>query len=113
MLNRQNTIEKIYFSIGEVSEMFQVNASLLRFWEKEFPQLQPRKNTRGNRMYSKKDIELFTQIHQLVREKGFTLEGAKNALKRKDDAVTKLVVVERLQLVRQKLVDLSVAVQGQ
>lgn len=113
MLNRQNTIEKIYFSIGEVSEMFQVNASLLRFWEKEFPQLQPRKNTRGNRMYSKKDIELFTQIHQLVREKGFTLEGAKNALKRKDDSVTKLVVVERLQLVRQKLVDLSVAVQGQ
>ena len=113
MLNRQNTIEKIYFSIGEVSEMFQVNASLLRFWEKEFPQLQPRKNTRGNRMYSKKDIELFTQIHHLVREKGFTLEGAKNALKRKDEAVSKHVVVERLQLVRQKLVDLSVAVQGQ
>ncbi len=113
MLNRQNTIEKIYFSIGEVSEMFQVNASLLRFWEKEFPQLQPRKNTRGNRMYSKKDIELFTQIHQLVREKGYTLEGAKNALKRKDDAISKLVVVERLQLVRQKLVDLSIAVQGQ
>jgi DNA-binding transcriptional MerR regulator len=113
MLNRQNTIEKIYFSIGEVSEMFQVNASLLRFWEKEFPQLQPRKNTRGNRMYSKKDIELFTQIHLLVREKGYTLEGAKNALKRKDDAVSKLVIVERLQLVRQKLVDLSVAVQGQ
>jgi DNA-binding transcriptional MerR regulator len=93
--------------------MFQVNASLLRFWEKEFPQLQPRKNTRGNRMYSKKDIELFTQIQLLVREKGYTLEGAKNALKRKDDAVSKLVVVERLQLVRQKLVDLSVAVQGQ
>ena len=113
MLNRQNTIEKIYFSIGEVSEMFQVNASLLRFWEKEFPQLQPRKNTRGNRMYSKKDIELFTQIQLLVREKGYTLEGAKNALKRKDDAVSKLVVVERLQLVRQKLVDLSVAVQSQ
>lgn len=63
-------------------------------------------------MYSKKDIELFTQIHHLVREKGFTLEGAKNALKRKDEAVSKHVVVERLQLVRQKLVDLSVAVQG-
>ena len=75
--------------------------------------MQPRKNTRGNRMYSKKDIELFTQIQLLVREKGYTLEGAKNALKRKDDAVSKLVVVERLQLVRQKLVDLSVAVQGQ
>ena len=112
MLNRQNTIEKIYFSIGEVAEMFQVNASLLRFWEKEFPQLQPRKNTRGNRMYSKKDIDLFTQIHQLVREKGYTLEGAKNALKSKDSAANKLVVVERLQVVRQKLVDLSVSVQG-
>lgn len=93
--------------------MFQVNASLLRFWEKEFPQLQPRKNTRGNRMYSKKDIELFTQIHQLVREKGYTLEGAKNALKKKDDAISQHVVIERLHLVRQKLVDLSIAVQGQ
>lgn len=112
MLNRQNTIEKIYFSIGEVAEMFQVNASLLRFWEKEFPQLQPRKNTRGNRMYSKKDIDLFTQIHQLVREKGYTLEGAKNALKSKDSAAHKLVVIERLQVVRQKLEDLAVSVQG-
>jgi DNA-binding transcriptional MerR regulator len=112
MLNRQNTIEKIYFSIGEVADMFQVNASLLRFWEKEFPQLQPRKNTRGNRMYSKKDIELFSQIQQLVREKGYTLEGAKNALKSKDSAANKLVVLERLQLVRQKLEDLAVSVQG-
>lgn len=112
MLNRQNTIEKIYFSIGEVSDMFQVNASLLRFWEKEFPQLQPRKNTRGNRMYSKKDMELFTQIHHLVREKGYTLEGAKKVLKSKENAASKQVVVERLQLIRKKLEDLNVTVQG-
>lgn len=112
MLNRHTTIEKIYFSIGEVAEMFQVNASLLRFWEKEFPQLQPRKNTRGNRMYSKKDMELFTQIHHLVREKGYTLEGAKKVLKSKENAASKQVVVERLQLIRKKLEDLNVTVQG-
>jgi DNA-binding transcriptional MerR regulator len=107
MLNRTNTIEKIYFSIGEVAEMFQVNTSLLRFWEKEFPQLQPRKNTRGNRMYSKKDIELFTQIHELVREKGFTLDGAKNALKKKEALSDKEVIIQRLQNIRQELVNLQ------
>jgi DNA-binding transcriptional MerR regulator len=76
-------IEKVYFSIGEVAEMFDVNTSLIRFWEKEFPQLQPRKNARGNRVYSKKDVELFEKIHDLVKDKGFTLEGAKNALRKK------------------------------
>jgi DNA-binding transcriptional MerR regulator len=79
-------MEKIYFSISEVAEMFDVNASLLRFWEKEFPQLQPRKNSKGNRIYTKKDIELFKRIHELVRVKGFTLEGAKNALRMKSNA---------------------------
>ena len=79
-------MEKIYFSISEVAEMFDVNASLLRFWEKEFPQLQPRKNSKGNRIYTKKDIELFKRIHELVRVKGFTLEGAKNALRMKSNS---------------------------
>jgi DNA-binding transcriptional MerR regulator len=77
----QRPIEKVYFSIGEVAEMFDVNTSLIRFWEKEFPQLQPRKNARGNRVYSKKDVELFEKIHHLVKDKGFTLDGAKNALR--------------------------------
>jgi DNA-binding transcriptional MerR regulator len=107
MLNRTNTIEKIYFSIGEVAEMFQVNTSLLRFWEKEFPQLHPRKNTRGNRMYSKKDIELFSQIHELVREKGFTLDGAKNALKKKENSSDKEVIIQRLQNIRRELIQLQ------
>jgi DNA-binding transcriptional MerR regulator len=107
MLNRTNTIEKIYFSIGEVAEMFQVNTSLLRFWEKEFPQLHPRKNTRGNRMYSKKDIELFSQIHELVREKGFTLEGAKNALKKKETTSDKDVIIQRLQNIRKELIQIQ------
>ncbi len=107
MLNRTNTIEKIYFSIGEVAEMFQVNTSLLRFWEKEFPQLHPRKNTRGNRMYSKKDIELFTHIHELVRVQGFTLEGAKNALKKKEASADKEVIIQRLHVIRTELLQLK------
>ncbi len=87
--------------------MFQVNTSLLRFWEKEFPQLHPRKNTRGNRMYSKKDIELFTHIHELVRVQGFTLEGAKNALKKKEASADKEVIIQRLQGIRQELLQLK------
>lgn len=83
MLTKTNEIEKRYFSIGEVADMFDVNSSLIRFWEKEFPQLQPKKNNRGNRVYTKKDLELFQKIHHLVKEKGFTLEGAKNALRNK------------------------------
>ena len=109
MLNKTNTIEKIYFSIGEVAEMFQVNTSLLRFWEKEFPQLHPRKNTRGNRMYSKKDIALFSQIHELVRVQGFTLEGAKNALRKKEATSDKEVIIQRLQSIRKELLQLQVA----
>lgn len=87
--------------------MFQVNTSLLRFWEKEFPQLHPRKNTRGNRMYSKKDIELFSQIHELVREKGFTLDGAKNALKKKEHSSDKEVIIQRLQNIRKELIQIQ------
>ncbi|MBS1763668.1 MAG: MerR family transcriptional regulator [Bacteroidetes bacterium] len=74
-------IEKLYYSIGEVAAMFQVNASLLRFWEKEFTILNPRKNTKGDRHYTQKDIESFRVIYQLVKEKGFTLNGAKQYLK--------------------------------
>lgn len=74
-------IEKLYYSIGEVAAMFQVNASLLRFWEKEFTILSPKKNTKGDRHYTQKDIESFRIIYELVKEKGFTLNGAKQYLK--------------------------------
>jgi DNA-binding transcriptional MerR regulator len=99
-------IEKIYYSIPEVAEMFDVNASLLRFWEKEFPQLQPRKNSKGNRMYSKKDIELFKKIHELVRVQGFTLEGAKNALRQKVNETDGAAIQVRLIRVRSELVSI-------
>ena len=73
-------IQKQYFSISEVAKMFGVNASLLRFWEKEFKQIQPKTNARGKRSYRAKDIEVIRSIYVLVKEQGFTLEGAKKAL---------------------------------
>lgn len=73
-------IQKQYFSISEVAQMFGVNASLLRFWEKEFKQIQPKTNARGKRSYRQKDIEVIRSIYVLVKEQGFTLEGAKKSL---------------------------------
>lgn len=108
MLTRTNEIEKLYYSIGEVAEMFEVNSSLIRFWEKEFPQLQPRKNNRGNRVYSKKDLELFSKIHHLVKEKGFTLEGAKNALKKKQHLQDEEATLQsKLLRIRSELVSIA------
>jgi DNA-binding transcriptional MerR regulator len=107
MLTKTTAIEKLYFSIGEVADMFEVNASLIRFWEKEFPQLQPRKNNRGNRVYSKKDIELFRKIHELVKERGYTLEGAKNALRKRTIPDEHEVVIGRLLSIRNQLVSIQ------
>jgi DNA-binding transcriptional MerR regulator len=104
MLTKTTEIEKLYFSIGEVADMFEVNASLIRFWEKEFPQLQPRKNNRGNRVYSKKDIELFSKIHELVKMRGYTLEGAKNALRKRNIPDEHEVIIGRLLSIRNQLV---------
>lgn len=103
MLTRTTEIEKLYFSIGEVADMFEVNASLIRFWEKEFPQLQPRKNSRGNRVYSKKDLELFRRIHELVKERGYTLEGAKNALRKKNEDPAQDMLIHKLLRIRSEL----------
>lgn len=78
---KPKTIEKKYFSIGEVAIMFNVAPSLIRFWEKEFDILKPRKNTKGNRQFTREDIENFKRIYNLVKEKGYTLQGAKDELK--------------------------------
>lgn len=71
---------KVYYNIGEVAKMFNVNTSLLRFWEKEFPQLKPFKNTKKTRYYTKEDIQLIENIYFLVKEKGYTIAGAKQKL---------------------------------
>lgn len=80
MLEQTVELEKIFYSIREVAEMFNVNQSLLRFWEGEFDTLQPRKNKRGDRFYDKEDIETFRQIHQLVKIQGYTLQGARQII---------------------------------
>ncbi len=75
--------DKLYYSIGEVAQMFGVTTSLIRFWETEFPNLRPRKNAKGDRRYTKKEIEELKVVYSLVKEKGFTLQGAKDHLKNK------------------------------
>jgi DNA-binding transcriptional MerR regulator len=76
-----NETKKIYYSIGEVAKLFKVNTSLIRFWEKEFDIIQPQKNKKGNRQFTRKDIDNFHIIYHLVKERGFTLQGAKDKLK--------------------------------
>ncbi|SYZ73673.1 Transcriptional regulator, MerR family [Candidatus Zixiibacteriota bacterium] len=73
--------DKLYYSISEVARMTRLEAYVLRFWEKEFPMLKPRKNRGGNRMYQKHDIELINQIKQLLYKENYTIEGARNRLR--------------------------------
>ena len=73
-------LKKLYYTIGEVAEMFDVNTSLIRFWEKEFKQIKPKKNSKGNRLFTVKDIQTFAKIYQLVKVEGFKLDGAKKML---------------------------------
>ena len=87
---KEQKLTKLYYSIGEVAAFFQVNASLIRFWEKEFQVISPKKNRKGNRLFSPKDIENIEKIYQLVKVRGFTLEGAKNALKLKDEVILEI-----------------------
>jgi DNA-binding transcriptional MerR regulator len=79
-----------------VAEMFDVNASLIRFWEKEFGLVQPKKNKKGNRMFTPKDIVNFNKIYQLVKTNGYTLEGAKRALKSKAPIEKSVEIISNL-----------------
>ena len=105
----QNTDKelKLYYSIGEVAQMFGVNESLLRFWEKEFPQLNPKKAGRNIRQYRKEDIEIVRLIYHLVKERGMTLPGARQRLKdNKENTLRNFEIVERLKSIRQELVNM-------
>ena len=82
---KEKKIEKLYYSISEIADMFSVSQSLIRYWESEFEVLNPRKNGKGNRMFTQKDIGHCRKIYDLVKEKGFTLEGARKKLKDGDE----------------------------
>jgi DNA-binding transcriptional MerR regulator len=101
--------EKLFYTITEVAELFKVNASLIRFWEKEFTFLKPRKTAKGNRSYTKKDIENIKLVYHLVKEKGFTLQGAKEKLKQKPakEINKNLEVIENLTRLKSFLLDLK------
>lgn len=104
---KEPKIEKIYFSISEVAEMLGVNASLIRFWDKEFAILKLQKNKKGNRLFTKEDIQQLRVIYHLVKEKGMTLRGAQSLLQKNREGTTKTgEVVERLIHIRQQLADI-------
>ncbi len=108
MAYKEKEIEKLYHTIGEVSEMLGLNASQIRYWETEFAELKPRKDRKGNRLFTKEDIEIIKLIYHLVKERGFTIEGAKSKLKTGgDDAVKKMKVVESLKKLRSFLEELK------
>lgn len=101
-------MDKIYYSISEVAEMFKINQSNLRFWEKEFDKLKPRRNEKGTRFYTEKDLEIINQIIFLVKDQNLTLKGAKRKITQKMDVVAKQQrIVERLKKVRQELKGIS------
>ncbi|MBL7904263.1 MAG: MerR family transcriptional regulator [Bacteroidales bacterium] len=105
---KKKEIEKVYFRIGEVAEMFKVNASLIRFWEKEFDIIKPYRNKKGNRFFTKEDIKNFYLIYHLVKERGFTLQGAREKLRSNPSETSNHAeVVNRLQQIRSFLLELK------
>lgn len=93
-----NLPDKRYYKIGEVAKAFNLNTSHIRFWEKEFDIIKPKKNAKGNRLFTKEDINNFKLIYNLVKERGFTLEGAKNKLKKNpDDIFNNHEIITRLE----------------
>lgn len=99
---------KLYYTLKEVARHFGVNESLLRFWETEFKIISPRKTAGGTRQYTKEDIESIEIVYHLVREKGLTLEGARQYLKNKqDETARKLQVIRKLEAIKQELEDIQ------
>ena len=100
--------EKLFYSMGEIAELFDVNSSLLRYWELQFAALTPKRNTKGDRIYTPDDIKIIKQIYHLVKEKGLTLEGARRVMKSasKESILERDVeLLERLQKVRAILME--------
>ena len=103
-----NLPDKRYFKIGEVAKAFNVNASLIRFWDKEFDVLKPKKNNKGNRLFTQEDINNLQLIYHLVKEKGFTLDGAKNKLKESPEKITNNhSIIARLQTIKEELTQIK------
>jgi len=106
-MNLESNPQKLFYKIGEIAKEFNVNVSLIRFWEKEFDILKPKKNKKGNRLFRKKDLENLKIIYHLLKERGFTIEGAKKKLREnKEDTTDNLRIINHLQEIRTFLVKL-------
>ncbi len=98
---------KLYYSIGEIANMLNVNNSLIRFWEKEFDIIKPKKNSRGNRIFTKNDVQNIYLIHHLLKEKKYTIKGAKKKIREnKDGAKKNFQIIQNLKNIRQQLSDI-------
>ncbi len=103
-----NLPEKRYYGIGEVAKAFGVNTSLIRFWEKEFDALKPKKNAKGNRKFTPQDIKNLQLIYHLVKERGFTLEGAKTHLKEeKQKTLSTYDIISKLEGIKAELIKIK------
>lgn len=100
-------IEKKYYSIGEVAKELDVATSLIRFWESQFSSIKPKKNKGGARRYTKDDIEQIKTIYFLVKERGYTLQGAKDLLESSPGSKNKIEIIEKLKGIRAFLADLK------
>ncbi|MFH0758060.1 MAG: MerR family transcriptional regulator [Bacteroidota bacterium] len=109
---KETKVEKLYYPIGEVASMFNVNTSLIRFWEKEFDIIKPKKNKKGNRLFTQKDIDNFHIIYHLVKERGMTLRGAKAKLKEnKEDVEHNFEIIKSLENIREMLIEVRESLQ--
>ena len=105
---KERDISKLYYTMGEVTQMFDVNASQIRFYEKEFDVLQPKKNKKGNRLFTPEDVENLKIIFSLVKDKGFTLHGAKDYLKQnKSEIKENQKVIDSLERLKQFLLEVK------
>ena len=105
---KEPKIEKIFYSIGEVAVMFDVNTSLIRFWEKEFDIIKPKKNKKGNRLFTKEDVDNFHIIYHLVKEKGMTLKGAQKKMnENRDDTLNNFEVIQSLNNIKNMLLEIK------
>jgi len=105
---KESEIGKLYYTIGEVAKMFHVNTSLIRFWEKEFDIIKPQKNKKGNRLFTQEDVDNFHIIYNLVKERGFTLQGAKNKLKdNKEELIQNIEIVKSLKEIKDFLLEIK------
>lgn len=107
-MTEKESAHKMYYAIGEVAKIFDVNTSLIRYWENEFTILKPKKNKKGNRLFTQEDLKNLRIIYHLVKERGFTLEGAKKKLKEnKKDTVNEMEIIDRLNQIKAFLLDLK------